>query len=74
MKIVLVTFMILTFSLTLMLETTFAFYVFTGGHSTMAFAGGTSTAILASLAYLSLLSDSIAKLAVAVVARLLTYG
>ena len=42
MKIVLVTFMILTFSLTLMLETTFAFYVFTGGHSTMAFARGTS--------------------------------
>ena len=42
MKIVLVTFMILTFSLTLMLEATFAFYVFTGGHSTMAFAGGTS--------------------------------
>lgn len=42
MKIVLVTFMILTFSLTLMLETTFAFYVFTGGRSTMAFARGTS--------------------------------
>ena len=42
MKIVLVSFMILTFSLTLMLETTFAFYVFTGGRSTMAFARGTS--------------------------------
>ena len=42
MKIVLVTFMILSFSLTLMLETTFAFYVFTGGRSTMAFARGTS--------------------------------